>query len=116
MKCIICGKDAWVGSSTGTCSECLQVIIANSAPEDEEDDEPEGEPLPEPTEPEEGDWVTDDYIKFREFGIHRFFNVPPGERWQHTVSARMQKESFWPNVWFLSDHGNYELLSLESDE
>ena len=28
------------------------------------------------------------------------------------IRDRMEREKFWPNVWWVSDHGNWDLRSL----
>lgn len=132
MKCDICGGDVWVGSSTGTCSECLQAIIANSVPDaDDEEDERECsmcgqlmryDPLKnsdlclycsdlQPDEPEQGDWFTADYVTFHEWEGKGL--VIAGDDWQKTLREYMDAEKFWPSVWFISDHGNAHLLQME---
>jgi hypothetical protein len=30
----------------------------------------------------------------------------------HFIRERMVKEQYWPNVWFISDHGNARLVRL----
>lgn len=80
------------------------------------DDEPE---------PEEGDLFTHDHTCFFECGSTSCFQVklglgakvivPHGEDWQQHVRAYMKRVNFWPNVWFVSDHGNTCLLSLENE-
>ena len=31
------------------------------------------------------------------------------------IRERMEREQFWPDVWFVNDHGNVALLALDSD-
>ena len=74
-------------------------------------------------QPEDGDLVTYDYQRFFEVGAHSVFDVklgrrvkvevPEDEDWRPHVKAYMDKQQFWPSVWFISDHGNLENLSLE---
>jgi len=66
----------------------------------------------EPNEPEEGDWVTEDHTTFREHGGRGVVHVPGDRDWRAVLRLHMKRERFWPNVWFLSDHGNYHPLSL----
>lgn len=75
--------------------------------DDEEEEEDEGE-----GEPEEGDYTTEDHIHFYQYG-KCVVVVPDGEEWAAVVKAHMDREQFWPNVYFVSDHGNSHLLSLE---
>lgn len=70
----------------------------------------------EPAEFEEGDLVTEDYIHFNEVGgtnnpVLILFDEETD--WKAAVKEYMDEQKFWPNVWQLSDHGNYCLLSLE---
>ena len=76
----------------------------------------------EPNEPEEGDLFTYDYRFFFEAGNASVFDVrlrrrikvevPEGKDWQPYVKAYMDKQQFWPSVWFVSDHGNCTQLEL----
>jgi hypothetical protein len=74
--------------------------------------------------PESGDLVTYDHEYFYEIGkagvfdvkLKRNFSVrvPRDEDWQPHVKAFMDKDQYWPNVWFIDDHGGHLLLSLEA--
>jgi hypothetical protein len=74
-----------------------------------------------PTEPEEGDWTTMDHINFFSDGHLMLQAHMPGDR--HTplcdhcmwdaIDAVMDLEKFWPNVWFISDHGNAHLMKKD---
>lgn len=38
--------------------------------------------------------------------------------WEEVVTAiakRMDEEQFWPNVWYVSDHGNFVLLDITKE-
>lgn len=77
-------------------------------------------PEPDPTEREEGDWVTEDYRTFTQFPTspnawRDRVTVGEGEDWRVVLKARMDQSQFWPNVWSLSDHGNLCLLSLTEE-
>lgn len=72
----------------------------------------------EPDEPAEGDLTTEDHIRFwqHQYGYRVPVVIVPGEEdWCPHVKAWMDKEQYWPNVWFCSDHGNWLLLSLEDE-
>ena len=72
--------------------------------------------LGEPHEPQEEDLVTDDHQRFFRFGMSNrkpVVQVPEDEDWREHVKAYMDRTMYWPNVWFISDHGNAHLLSLE---
>lgn len=60
---------------------------------------------------EEGDYSTADYAHFFQFGV-LVVKVPNGEDWRPHVKAHMDRERFWSDVWYISDHGNEILLSL----
>jgi hypothetical protein len=63
-------------------------------------------------EPEEGDYITTDHVKFYQFG-KLAFEVPDGCKWEDATRFHMEKEQFWTNIWFLSDHGNFHLIQME---
>ena len=82
-----------------------------------------------PTEPSECDLVTTDHVHFYEHGIANeygdtsalptmskgaVFTVDEDAEESMTSQLKhfMDKNRFWPNVWFLSDHGNYHLMCL----
>jgi hypothetical protein len=104
-------------------NETLELFITLED-DDEEDDEPAGQPDPGPAEPEEGDLITFDHEFFYEAPVDVFsvklgrnykVRVADSERWQDAVKAYMDSQNFWPNVWVCSDHGNVSLLSLEDE-
>jgi hypothetical protein len=72
------------------------------------DDEP-------PSEPEECDLVTTDHMRFYEVGTPGGPKITVGldDDWRPAVRAYMERTKYWPSVWFISDHGNSHLLSLE---
>ena len=83
--------------------------------------EPEYE---EPDFPEEGDLVTYDHETFYVAGDHSSFqvrlgrnyalHVEDGEDMWDAIDRYMDSKQFWPNVWFVSDHGNSILLTRKS--
>jgi len=60
-------------------------------------------------EPEEGDIVTEDHQRFFQDG-KLILTVAEGESWASAVKTHMDHERFWPDVWWISDHGNAHLL------
>ena len=69
---------------------------------------------PEPVyEPEEGDLITEDHARFYQDG-KLVVEVRPRAHdrvlWT-ALDAHMKKTNFYPNVWFVSDHGNAQLMS-----
>jgi hypothetical protein len=72
-------------------------------------------------EPCEGDLVTEDHVTFFTIGgRYRWplklqrpdLTVAEDEDWQDLVRAFLDRQQFWPNVWFVSDHGNWHVLTL----
>lgn len=79
---------------------------AMEALEEEIDPESEG--------PQEGDYTTEDHRKFYQYGkLVLDLTEEESEQWQKHVKAHMDKEKFWPSVFWISDHGNAHLLNLE---
>jgi hypothetical protein len=99
MPCEVCGHPFPAGSEDDTiCPDCLYGDLG------------------EPDEPQEEDLVTDDHRQFFRFGMsdcRPVVQVPEAEDWRIHVKAYMNRTMYWPNVWFISDHGNAHLLSLE---
>lgn len=56
-------------------------------------------------EPEEGDITTEDHHKWYQYGK---LYVTGDE---DDVRAKMDEERFWPNLWWISDHGNAHLIT-----
>jgi len=71
----------------------------DSPPEDERGDEPE-----------EDDIVTTDHRRWYQSGK---IYVTGDEK---ALRRKMDKDKFWPNVWFISDHGNAHRMTLEQTE
>ena len=71
-----------------------------------------------PTEPEEEDLLTEDHVRFfiRE-SEHRgpVVVVAEGQDWRREVKRYMLRERWYPNVWWVSDHGNPHLLNLNGE-
>jgi hypothetical protein len=67
----------------------------------------------EPDEPEEGDLTTENFCEWFQNG--RKVLVCETEQWATEVKAYMDKDQFWPNVWWISDHGNAHLLNLQNE-
>lgn len=99
----------------------------------------------EPTEPQEDDITTTDHETFYQngkpvlwltaYGVSDDYDrvLEKGNRWvlalnngtQITILAKtceqavrqyMERSQFWPNVWFISDHGNAHLMTLTEDK
>lgn len=64
-------------------------------------------------EPAEEDWVTCDHRKVFEVGwCGALFVVDEHENFDERVRSEMKKRQWFPNVWFVSDHGNFCLLNV----
>ena len=76
-------------------------------------DSEEEEEEEEPTEPEEGDWITSDYAHWLAYNMGGKSHVTcPGD-WSVQMMAKMASDEFWPNLWFLGERGNWELLDVQ---
>jgi hypothetical protein len=66
--------------------------------------------------PNPEDWITEDYVTWTqvEGNWKDRFVVPDGEEWNVALQARMEADSFWPNVWYLDDHGGLMLLDVST--
>lgn len=71
-----------------------------------------GDPDADEPDTDAGDWTTDDHRTFYQYG-RAILTVPEGatetEMWI-AIRAAMSAANFWPNVWFVSDHGNAHRL------
>lgn len=66
----------------------------------------------EPDGPDPDDWVTTDHVVFREHETGRVrVRVGDGEDVWAALEREMARVKFWPNVWFVSDHGNAHLMT-----
>lgn len=126
--CADCADDA-MGS--GLFSDCASDDDADEIDETETDDADA-----EPSEPEEDDITTTDHRKFYQSGKLAFELIDTQAKWgdgtpgfelscrgnrhhektfssiEHAIRAYMDAEQFWPNCWFISDHGNAHLMDL----
>lgn len=62
--------------------------------------------------PSEGDVTTEDHRQFYRDGdlwLEVPANVSTSVMWKR-IDAKMKREGFFPNVWFVSDHGNAHLM------
>lgn len=61
-------------------------------------------------EPEEDDYVIQDHNEGYEVN-HDLGTFPNFDSAIQGIRDRMEADKFWPNVWALSDHGNYHLIT-----
>ena len=60
-------------------------------------------------------WLEKEGIEY-EYETHKLILIVQDEEddeWKKEVKEQMKRDNFFPNVWFLSDHGNYHPLTLE---
>jgi hypothetical protein len=98
--------------------------------DDGDDDEPqEDDDDDEPTEPQEDDITTEDHENFYQNGSKvlknagdNFYHYYNGRIWLHlgefedyreALRAYMEKTQWFPNCWFISDHGNAHLIEFK---
>jgi hypothetical protein len=64
---------------------------------------------------EDDDITTSDHMKFFQSG-KLYLTVGEDDDYKSLLKAKMEKDGFFPNVWFISDHGNAHLMSLEEED
>ena len=64
---------------------------------------------PEPSQPDDDDITTSDHQNWYQSGKLYFKGDEMGLR------QKMNADQFWPNLWFISDHGNAHLISQEKN-
>jgi hypothetical protein len=67
-------------------------------------------------EPEDEDLVTYDHRQVWEYGgtgRRPVLVVDEDEDFNAAVRAYMERQGFYPNVWFISDHGNAHLINVQ---
>jgi hypothetical protein len=101
------------------CPDCFGIAFGgiddgSADCESEEEEEEEEEDYSTNAEPEEGDICTDDHINFYQYG-KLVLSIEDDAEWAHVVNAFCEQEKFWPNVWWISDHGNAHLLSMYAE-
>lgn len=70
-------------------------------------------------EPSEGDITTDNYIDWFCEGKKILTTIKPNtpytecaDDWRERLWDWMERAGWWPNVWFVSDHGNAHLVDM----
>lgn len=69
--------------------------------------------------PEEGDLYTYDHRNLYIWGASGrkpVLLVSDVNRFNSAVRAFMKKDKFFPNVWFISDHGNAHLIDISKPD
>lgn len=65
-------------------------------------------------DPENGDIATEDHIHFYQYG-KLYLTVPEDRDYRAQLALKMEADKFWPNVFFISDHGNTHLISFDQE-
>tara|TARA_Y100000310_G_scaffold225593_1_gene227599 strand:- start:44 stop:523 length:480 start_codon:yes stop_codon:yes gene_type:complete len=73
-----------------------------------------------PLEPQDDDWIISDRRRGG-YALHVPFGPEVAKHDSVDVLARyagfmMRREQFWPNLWTVSDHGNYTLIDTRGRE
>lgn len=61
-------------------------------------------------EPEEGDYTTEDYIRWFQYG--KLVLTTTQEDYPERLKEHMEENQFFPSAWWISDHGNSVLLEI----
>jgi hypothetical protein len=64
-----------------------------------------------PTEPEEGDWITNDYKQWQEYNGRKITVTDPDD-WAAQMKDVMEREQWWPNLWLQGERGEWNLLDI----
>ncbi len=88
------------------CAECEEA----GCEADEECQRSDAYGCDEPSEPEEEDITTADHRRFYQSGKLILALEESDDMWA-ALHAHMQHTKFFPNVWFISDHGNAHLMT-----
>lgn len=94
-------------TSTAMCSGCADDAMESGLFTTDPDDESESGS----DEPEDGDITTSDHLRFYQYGKLWLEIDEDDDMWQQ-IETRMSRDNFYPNVWFISDHGNAHLINL----
>jgi hypothetical protein len=62
-------------------------------------------------EPEEGDYITEDHCQFYQYG-KLVLELEPEDDHVAALRAHMEKNQFWPDAWWISDHGNAHRIDM----
>lgn len=77
-----------------------------------------GDPEAEEEGPQEGDYTSTDHIHWYQYGKLVLTTAYPeckytsADDYKEQLKAHMEKEKFYPNAWFISDHGNAHLIDM----
>lgn len=80
--------------------------------EEPDEDEPDEE---EPQEPDPEDWTMTDVrggVAVGSMATGYWDTFPDRDAAEAAIRERMDSEGFWPDVWWISDHGNAHLIDM----
>jgi uncharacterized spore protein YtfJ len=83
-------------------------ITVQRFPETDQEEEDEYAP---PIEPEEGDWITNDYKQWWEYNGRKIVVTDPDD-WPAQMKEVMEREAWWPNLWYVGERGDRNLLDI----
>ncbi len=70
-----------------------------------------------PTEPADGDYIISDSRDGYSVTEYKYIGTYDSMDEALTmIQERMESEKFWPDVWFVNDHGNLDLLKGATGE
>jgi hypothetical protein len=109
-------------------TEADALADAQSSSDDDDEDEPADDEAIDSDEPDEDSITTSDHETFYQYGKQVLVKQSSGHwfapRWGSYVNVKdlddhcealrayMDREQFWPDVWFVSDHGNAHRIDL----
>lgn len=62
----------------------------------------------------EDDYTTKDYVSFYQYGKIACLVVGADAKWQDVVRRDMEIKKCWPNVWYIGERGDENLLDMET--
>lgn len=68
-------------------------------------------------EPEEGDYVIDTSSRrgYEVTPLGETYHPDDWDKMLADIRSHMEQSQFWPNVWLLSDHGNFHPLDITKE-
>lgn len=65
-------------------------------------------------EPEEDDWFTADYLNWLSYLTGKTFILDNADNWPAEMKAKMETDQWWPNLWYLGERGDWNLLDVQA--
>jgi hypothetical protein len=104
-------KDEVLAAVRGFLEEKLTVDAIEDEPDEVETDEVEDEVEDEDDGPDEDALTTSDHVHFYQYG-KLVLTVGEDEDMVEAINAWMERKRFFPDVYWISDHGNAHRISL----